>query len=236
VNKSLQLPLDLPHRPALSGEDFFVAPANQEAIGRVDGWPDWPAPGVVIHGEPGCGKSHLAQVFAARTGAPVIPANRLAGDVDAMTADAPVAIIDDADLAIEDDDAAQEALFHLYNVQQQRGRKLLLTAKTPSSRWRVALADLRSRLSTLEQIAIRLPDDALLGVMLVKLFADRQLTVEPDVVGYLVSRMGRSAAAAVSLVEALDHEALARKRRITVPLARDVLDRRHATDRRTTEQ
>ena len=59
--------------------------------------------------------------------------------------------------------------------------------------------------------------------MLVKLFADRQIAVTPEVIRVLSARMDRSAAAARALVEALDRRALETGRAVTVPLARAVL-------------
>jgi chromosomal replication initiation ATPase DnaA len=73
-------------------------------------------------------------------------------------------------------------------------------------------------------VDIRLPDDELLGALLVKLFHDRQLTVGKDVLIYLVARMERSFAATSAVVEALDQLALAERRSVTVQLARTVLN------------
>ena len=64
-----QLALNLPHRSATGEADFLVAPSNAEAVAWLDRWPDWPGPALVIHGPPACGKSHLAQVWRARTSA-----------------------------------------------------------------------------------------------------------------------------------------------------------------------
>ncbi|MEC7028278.1 MAG: DNA replication protein, partial [Pseudomonadota bacterium] len=71
--------------------------------------------------------------------------------------------------------------------------------------------------------AIHPPDDTLLAVLLVKLFADRQLQIGADVLNYILPRMERSFAAAYELVEAADKLALAEKRGISVPLVRRVL-------------
>jgi chromosomal replication initiation ATPase DnaA len=87
----------------------------------------------------------------------------------------------------------------------------------------VILPDLASRLGAAISVAVGAPDDALIGAVLVKHFADRQLTVDPAVVTFLLARMERSFATARKLTAALDGAALAAKRRITVPLARDVL-------------
>jgi chromosomal replication initiation ATPase DnaA len=67
------------------------------------------------------------------------------------------------------------------------------------------------------------PDADLLRQVLVKLFADRQLTVDKVVIDYLLVRMERSLSAALALVAALDREALATARPITRPLAARIL-------------
>jgi len=64
-----QLTLDLPFRPALAREDFAVADCNALAVGWVDRWPDWPGAGLILYGPEGCGKSHLAAVWRAASGA-----------------------------------------------------------------------------------------------------------------------------------------------------------------------
>ncbi|NJM34427.1 MAG: hypothetical protein HC850_06625, partial [Rhodomicrobium sp.] len=77
----------------------------------------------------------------------------------------------------------------------------------------------RSRLRSAALVTIDEPDEALLGALLIKLFADRQLSIEPGVIGYLMRRMERSMAAAQAAVEALDRAALAERRRVTKALA-----------------
>jgi chromosomal replication initiation ATPase DnaA len=67
------------------------------------------------------------------------------------------------------------------------------------------------------------PDDELLRAVLVKLFVDRQLTVDSGVVEFLTLHLDRSLGAARRLVEALDHASLASHRRITRPVAGEVL-------------
>jgi chromosomal replication initiation ATPase DnaA len=57
----------------------------------------------------------------------------------------------------------------------------------------------------------------------VKLFADRQVAVDPAVVAYLLPRLERSLSALADIVVRLDEVALARKMSITRPLAAEVL-------------
>lgn len=214
-----QLPLDLPHRPALEREDFWVAPANEAAVQWLDRWPLWPAPALTLTGPPGSGKTHLGHVFARRAGALTITPEALgrAAPRD-LAGGARAAIVDDADRA------AEEPLLHLYNLLAERDGHLLLLARAAPARWGIGLADLRSRLLAAPVVAVAPPDDALLATLLVKLFADRQLRIGEEVVAYLIPRLERSFAAAQRMVAALDQAALAARRPITVPLAREVLD------------
>ena len=212
-----QLALDLPHRAAQGREDFLVAPSNAAAVAWIDRWPDWPAAGLALHGPAGSGKSHLAAVWQARSGAVVLPAEPPSGRVAAGNC-----IYEEGDTRLADR-ATAEALFHLYNRLAAAGRHLLLVARTPPARWPVALADLRSRLNALPAVDIRPPDDAMLAGLFAKLFRDRQLSVPGEVILYLVQRIERSCAAVAEAVSALDRASLAERRPITVPLVRATL-------------
>jgi chromosomal replication initiation ATPase DnaA len=72
-------------------------------------------------------------------------------------------------------------------------------------------------------VSIALPDDALLGAVLVKHFADRQVRVAPGVIAFLVRRMERSFGAAGALAARLDRLALSAGRPIGLSLARQAL-------------
>ncbi|WP_323378440.1 HdaA/DnaA family protein [Skermanella mucosa] len=220
-----QLPLDLGHRPAMGADDFLVAPSNEAAVAWLDLWPNWPAPALVIFGPAGCGKTHLAQVWRARTQAPrVEPGDLRIETLPRLLSEAAAVVIDNADRGTGDA-RAERALFHLYNLARETGGHLLLTSESAPARWGINLPDLRSRLMAAPAVAVGAPDDALLAAILVKLFADRQLRVGHDVIRFLVTHMERSFDAARRLVADLDAAALAARRRITVPLARRVLAR-----------
>ena len=215
-----QFALDFGHRTALDAADFLVAEPNREAVLWIDRWPDWPAPALVVYGSPGCGKTHLAHVWRARSGARLLTHAVIAGQAPAeLLGEARCAAVDGADGAPRD----ERALLHLYNVAAERGGHLLLTARTPPARWSIAIPDLRSRLGAAPAVAVGKPDDGLIGAVLVKLFVDRQLRVGDDVVTFLIARMERSFDAARRVVAALDDAALAGRCNITVPLARKVL-------------
>lgn len=212
----LALPL-----PTYAREDFVVAPGNRDALAWIDRWPDWPAPALALGGPAGCGKTHLARIWAAQAGAEVIDGKALEGlsvaDLTDLIARSPTLVIDNAEFAPE------RALFHLYNLAREHRGWLLLVSTSLPAHWTIALPDLASRLRAAPAVAVAPPDDELLGSIILKQLADRQLHAGAGVVHYLVSHMERSAESARRVVAALDRRALAERREIDRRLAVDVL-------------
>ena len=218
-----QLVLELGHRPAVGRADFLVAPCNALAVDWIDRWPVWPGVGLALWGDAACGKTHLAEVWRGRTGATryrTTDLNQTA--MTAVLAESACAVVDleaDALPAV-----AERPLLHLHNRLRDAGHQLLMISREAPARWGIALPDLRSRVKALPAVRIEAPDEALIAAVLVKLFADRQLTVAPGVIEYALGRMERSFAAAQRLAELVDRAALAAQRAVTVPLVRSVLD------------
>jgi chromosomal replication initiation ATPase DnaA len=215
-----QLAFDLPAQEAYCRADFFSSPANSDALAAIDRWRDWPSGRLLLIGPEGAGKTHLIHLWAEAAGAQIIAARDLAGaDLPALATTS--VAVEDAD-QIGGNPAAETALFHLHNMLSGQG--LLISAATPPRDWGLVLPDLLSRMQALGIATLLPPDDALLSAVLVKMFADRQITVPPNLIPYLVLRMDRSIAAARALVAALDATALALGRPITRALAAEVLD------------
>lgn len=215
-----QLIFDLPERAALGRGDFFVSSANVLAVTRLDDTETWPNAKLALTGPEGAGKSHLAHDWSkANHGHVMLTADLPSADIPGIAT--PLAVeIPDAPMP----SAEEEALFHLHNHMIAQNLPLLLIARTPPARWTITLPDLKSRMQATDVVQIEAPDEALLSAMLVKLFTDRQLQIDPNLIPWLVTHCERSFAAINRLVVALDAEALAQKRAITRPLARRVLD------------
>ncbi len=214
-----QLTLDLPHRAAHGAEDFLVSACNLAAVRLIDAWPDWQDPVQLLIGPAASGKTHLARVWQARSGARVLTDASLDMSLIEGASEGATLVVEDIDRAGYD----EKALFHLLNLAREKGLSLLLTSRDAPSRLGCALADLLSRLNGLPVVQIGVPDEALLKTVMLKHFADRQLDIDPKLLDFLALRIDRSLAAAAAAVEAVDRAALATGRKISRPLIAEAL-------------
>jgi chromosomal replication initiation ATPase DnaA len=216
-----QLTFDLPHEESFRRDDFLESPANAEALALVDHWPEWPHRSAMIVGPHGSGKSHLAAIWAERAGARTVSGHSLLRD------DVPAHLATGA-LVVEDvspGNIDEAALFHLFNFARESNGYLLFTAAVRIDGASFQLPDLVSRLRSIPAVQLAPPDDALLSAVLVKLFADRQLSIGEGVIAYLLPRIERSLAGARGVVAELDKAALSRGRAVTKQLAAELLRR-----------
>lgn len=225
-----QIPMDLSFRPAQDRDNFFISASNQLAVDWIDRWPDWPGQmrALNIAGESGSGKSHLAAVWQEQSDS--VSLSKADADMVHRLMEkngmAPCFILDN--LTAENSD--EEALFHFLNAIKSVQGSLLILSSMPIALMNWKLADLMSRLKAINLVQIELPDDMLLFALLEKYFAERQLVAPHNMLHYIVSRMDRSFSAVHQIGAALDREALARKKSLSVSLARDVLHKQLEID------
>ena len=217
-----QLALALDHPESFAREDFLSGPSNAAALGLIEAWPAWPHRSVILVGPEGSGKSHLAAIWAQLAGARQVAARALEESAVPATLATGAVVVEDVAVGAFD----ERARFHLLNLAGEEGAFVLLTARSAPTG--IAIHDLASRLRALPVVTMAIPDDALLRAVLVKLFADRQLAVDESLIGYLAVRIDRSFAAARSMVERLDDEAMRQKRPLTRSFAAEVLRTAHA--------
>lgn len=213
-----QLPLDLQFMSSQGRDDFIIGESNRLAAIWIDRWPDWPGQYRVLNlvGPAASGKGHLASIWCEQA-----RATSLANLADWQ----PDNGIENAVLEDPFPGTAwpEEAFFHLVNGASREGRSLLITSREPVAGLGWQLADLRSRLKSINLVSLDRPDDALLRRLLEKYFADRQLAVGGQVLDYMVGRMERSFQAVRTIAAAMDSRSLATKRDLTLPLAREIM-------------
>ena len=209
-----QLAFTYPHTISRLRKDFFVSASNKDAVAALEQWPNWPAPYFVIEGPASSGKTHLLELWREKSRALDLP-QQFNGAINHY-------VLDDADRKYADLERQKE-LFHWLNHLQNQGGTLLLSSSMPARDW-IVLPDLLSRLNAAPHAWLAAPDDDLLQAAFKKMFADRQIPIDDNVLAYLLPRVERSLDAASNLVEKLDRASLQSKRRITIDLARSVLD------------
>jgi len=222
-----QLPLDLdwPRKRTMARADFVAGPCNAEALAAVGDREAWRDGRLVVCGDEGCGKTHLAAIWAADSGARFIDAAALEpGNIRDVAALGAV-VVEDVDrrlVAAPRRARAEEALMHLFNLMGEGGGRILFSGREPPGRWAVRLPDLASRLTLPAVFRVGRPDDTLLSHLFVKLFDDRNIALDPRVASFLALRTERSFRAAHDMVEALDRYSVETKRPVTVGLAKEV--------------
>jgi len=225
-----QLPLALRYPPDQRLESFIGAPDGALAQLRAvaDGASrDW----IYLAGPAGTGKTHLALAVCAAAeqagrGSAYLPllaaAGRLRDALEAMEGRDVVAL-DGLD-AIAGQREDEVALFDFHNRARAAGVALLYTATAAPDALGLVLPDLRSRLSQCGRIGLAPLDDEGRGAVLRARAARRGLALDEAAIDWLLTRTGRDLAGLVALLDRLDRESLAAKRRVTVPFLRKVLD------------
>ncbi|MEO0542830.1 MAG: hypothetical protein AAFY99_03325 [Pseudomonadota bacterium] len=214
-----QLVLNIGSAASFSRDDLIVTPANVAAVHLIDVWPNWITPVSIIVGPSGTGKTHLVTAWRAKSGASIFGSTDLKAAAQ-RARDGHAIAIDD----IEQEAIDEVALFHLINTVREAGAYLLMTSTVAFDLGQIKTPDLASRLRAATSIAMEVPDDDLLRAVFAKLFADRQLSVDPGVIDYCLARIPRSLQSVVDFVDRLDRASMSRKRRITSRFAGEVLD------------
>jgi chromosomal replication initiation ATPase DnaA len=209
----LVLPMEAP--PSFAAADFVADASNEEALRWLTVPARWPDGRLLLAGPPGTGKTHLLHATAQAQGWALLRGPDLRGLPEAPTRGV---ALDEADLPGE-----ETALLHLMNACAEARLPLLMAAPQPPSRWRIRLADLRSRLAATAVAQLDEPSDALLDALLAKHQADRQLQLDPGLLTTLRRRLPRRAAVMAEAVARLDRASLIAGRRLTRAAALAVL-------------
>ena len=205
-----QLAFDLSVRPAFGRSNFWVTPCNQEAIAWIDKYPAWPMHALLIYGEAGSGKTHLAAIFSEER----IEAEDLTEDF--MPSGEKIVVENLEKIKNE------TALFHLFNRVHEQGGGLLMTAKQVPH---FQLPDLQSRIGMTPKVEIQMPDENTIMLVCAKMFSDKQAIVEASVLMYIATHIPRSFDMVRKVVNMADELSLAQGRRITIYVVKEAMEK-----------
>jgi DnaA family protein len=226
---SPQIPLQLePRRP--DRLDEFVAGPNENVLAAVRQLLDETGGSLFLSGPEGSGKSHLlnALCHAARENglaAFYIALKRLPEEAAASLEGLQVldlVCVDDLD-AVAGNPVWENALFACFNEVRAAHGRLLVSSSQSLASLELCLPDLASRLAWGVRQNLRLPDDE--GKLQILQQRARALRIDlpEDVQNYLLKHSKRDMSSLLLALERLKDAAFVSKRKITVPLAREIL-------------
>jgi chromosomal replication initiation ATPase DnaA len=219
-----QIPLDLDFRPAYSRDDLFVGDSNKEAVAMIDLWPNWKSPALVLYGEEGSGKRHLASVWKGLSDAMMVTASEFESLDIALLIDSPQNIIIEQLHLIAGHRDSEEKLFHLYNKYfLAKTHSILLTSRVPSARLQFLTKDIMTRLTAAPNVHIDLPSEDLIGHIIGKQLYDHGMVISSELLSYATSMIGRSWRLSKLFVRGLHDYNLTHQKPITQKLIRDIL-------------
>jgi DnaA family protein len=231
-----QLPLALRYPPDQRFENFIGAPEGvlpqlrAAAAGLSTEW-------IYLAAPKATGKTHLAlalcaaaeQAGRAPAFLPLAAAAGRLGDALEALEDRDIVALDGLE-AIAGNRDDEVALFDFHNRARTKGVTLLYTAQATPDSLGLGLPDLRSRLSQCGRITLEPLDTAGRGMVLRERAQRRGLVLDEAAFDWLLTRTGHDLGGLVALLDRLDRESLAAKRRITVPFLKRVMETDAAAD------
>jgi chromosomal replication initiation ATPase DnaA len=201
-------------------EDFIISGSNREAYNLLSAWPaDWgvmPLPyALLLRGSPSSGKTHLAKIWAAKSGAYFLDIDNLQS-VTSLNYDA---------FVLEDcQKLTARELLHLINILNENKKYLLLTCSI-STNFVETLPDLTSRLNSILRIEIREPDCDLMRVLIFKYFSNRSVKLSNRAVEFILKELPGRFDLIQKILERIDRFALIHKKKVTVESVRALLSK-----------
>ncbi len=225
-----QLPLAM-RWPAQQRFETFHAGENGAALDLLRrAATDEAASWVFVSGAAASGKTHLliaacAEASAASRRAQYLSLRSVGGDASAAIRNlggSDLLALDDLD-AIAGSRDAEHALFDLYNRGKVEKYTFLFAASRVPAQIGIGLPDLVSRLSACVQAPLKGLSDDERRAILRERAATRGIVLDDAALDWLFARTERDLASLTALLDRLDRESLAAKRRVTVPFLRKLL-------------
>ena len=222
----VQLGVSLRFDTYVPGRNAAAVEALRRLAGGAIGAPVW------IYGTRGSGRSHLLQAVCAEAGeagraTAYLPLAQVRADGPALLDGferLDLVALDDLDV-VAGDEPWELALFTLHNGLAEQGGRLAMAAAGSPAATPIRLPDLASRLAASEVHRLEPLAESDQPAALRRRAERRGLELPEETLGFLTRRAPRDFATLCRMLDALDAEALAAKRRLTVPFVRDWLAR-----------
>ena len=201
-------------------DDFCISKSNEEVYHFLNTWPNWSENIVNIYGPEKSGKTFLLSIFAQKNSFIKI-SNK---EINKSNIDY---ILKQKKIIIEDisDEIDNELLFLIYNHFKSNENFLIFSSLIDTANLSFSLNDLNSRFKSVFNIEIHNPSDNLLYSILLKGISDRQITLEPKIIDFILGKIERTYLAVNTFVKLMDKKNLVDKKKITKKLVNSILER-----------
>ena len=229
TNKSDQFFLNLQNKSIHNRNDFLISKCNKKAFNLINNWPNWESRKIIIIGEKGSGKSHLASIWQKKTNAVYLNIKDFKkNSYDETFLKNRHFVIDNISSIIQNINIKEKLnvekyLLHFYNLIDEKKSYVIFTDSTPPKFWNLKLADLKSRLLATFSVLINQPDDEFLSFLLVKLFADKQILIDKKIIKFIVSRSERAFENLQMIVNKINKKSLSSKKKINLNFIKELI-------------
>ena len=221
-----QLALPLTFKTLKNRDNFIVSECNQSAVKLIDNIDLWKnskrinsIPAILIHGPPGCGKTHISSIFEQQNDCITLSS--------IITKD--IRLAEKGNNFIIDNFSpgksfSPEIVMHFLNEVTYNSGSVLFLSRLSAFDMQWELDDLNSRLRSIMSCEIKLPDEILLYSFLVKYADDKKLVLTDKQCIYIIERVERSFETIIKIIDNLDRVSLEIKRKLTFDNLHDVIE------------
>ena len=214
-----QLIFKFPFSKKYFEQDFFVSKNNFSAYKLIEGWPNWPGKWLNIFGNSGSGKTHLAKILEKIIKTKLIESKNINNNFIKEIKKFDCLIIDNFKNDIE-----EKLFYSILNQSKQLDKYVLINSIMPLKNTKFNLEDLKSRVNSFIYIGIDLPTDDLLKVIISKTLSDKQISINPKILDYIIKNVERSYEKMFKFLKDLDELSLSTGKSININLIKKVLN------------
>ena len=203
---------------SLNANDFFVSRSNYYAYELINSWPKWEKKIVNICGEKYSGKSHLSNIFIQKFKGRIIYANTVNNETLNSLKTYENIVLENFSKSVN-----ENLIYSLFNLMDQDNKYLVINSQIPINEIDFKLNDLKSRLKNCLVAKIQNPDDEMIYALIVKNFADRQISLDKKLIDFIIKRIDRSYGKIFEFIYKIDEISLKKKKSINLNIIKETL-------------
>ena len=217
-----QKTLNFGYKDDYSFKNLYKSTCNEVAINYINEWPKTSINTKIfcIYGPSGSGKTHISKVWMEKSNAFIF------NNIRDLSFDHLNKF--DRNLIFEDvapnKNWPENLLFEFINEIKSSSLSLLITCNSDPLKLKWKTNDLVSRFTSFTNIEIKLPDDFLIKKLLIKQFADRQISLDGEQIEYISKRIERSYSSIIKIVNRIDNLALQHKKAISKYIIKEAIN------------